>query len=149
MGKARADSRYSAIGLINLDEKQTGAPSAGNPHAGCEVAGAGIRLTVQILRHFQRKREATDRLNLRGNGASPRPYRWRRVVKRDSARRCPGLRGWLPRAHHVLGDAGLADVDAQLKQFTVDAWCTPGGILSAHPADQVSNFTADARTSGC
>src|SRR6516165_102658 len=82
------------------------------------------------------------------NGASPRPYRWRRVVKRDSARRCPGLRGWLPRAHHVLGDAGLADVDAQLKQFTVDAWCTPGGILSAHPADQVSNFTADARTSG-
>ena len=74
MGKVRADSRYSAIGLINLDEKQTGAPSAGNPHAGCEVAGAGTRLTVRILRHFQRKREATDRLNLRGNGASPRPY---------------------------------------------------------------------------
>ena len=76
MGKVRADSRYSAIGLINLDEKQTGAPSAGNPHAGCEVAGAGNRLTVRILRHFQRKREATARLNLRGNGASPRPYRW-------------------------------------------------------------------------
>src|SRR5689334_25307286 len=74
MGKVRAESRYSAIGLINLDEKQTGAPSAGNPHAGCEVAGAGTRLTVRILRHFQRKREATDRLNLRGNGASPRPY---------------------------------------------------------------------------
>ena len=66
MGKVRAESRYSAIGLINLDEKQTGAPSAGNPHAGCEVAGAGTRLTVRILRHFQRKREATDRLNLRG-----------------------------------------------------------------------------------
>src|SRR6516165_948042 len=75
MGKVRAESRYSAIGLINLDEKQTGAPSAGNPHAGCEVAGAGNRLTVRILRHFQRKREATDRLNLRGNGASLRPYR--------------------------------------------------------------------------
>src|ERR1700748_1912086 len=74
MGKVRAESRYSAIALINLDEKQTGAPSAGNPHAGCEVAGAGTRLTVRILRHFQRKREATDRLNLRGNGASPRPY---------------------------------------------------------------------------
>src|SRR3954452_7406599 len=65
MGKVRAESRYSAIGLINLDEKQTGAPSAGNPHAGCEVAGAGNRLTVRILRHFQRKQETKDRVDLR------------------------------------------------------------------------------------
>src|SRR3954447_2950442 len=93
MGKVRAESRYSAIGLINLDEKQTGAPSAGNPHAGCEVAGAGTRLTGRILRHFQRKREATVRLNLRGNGASPRPHR-RRQSPRDG---CLEKRatGWL------------------------------------------------------
>src|SRR3954452_11378838 len=84
MGKVRAESRYSAIGLINLDEKQTGAPSAGNPHAGCEVAGGGTRLTGWILRHFQRKREATDKLNLRGNGASPRPYRPKPCSPRDS-----------------------------------------------------------------
>jgi hypothetical protein len=93
MGKVRAESRYSAIGLINLDEKQTGAPSAGNPHAGCEVAGAGTRLTVRILRHFQRKREATDRLNLRGNGASPRPYQWilssAKMASRSSRCLCP------------------------------------------------------------
>jgi hypothetical protein len=49
--------------------------SAGNPRATCDVAGAGIRLTVRLVRHAQRKRGATDRLDLRRNGASPRPYR--------------------------------------------------------------------------
>jgi hypothetical protein len=37
----RCESRPSTIGPITLDTKQTGAPSAGNPHAGCDVAGAG------------------------------------------------------------------------------------------------------------
>ena len=55
--KASSESRASRIGLIKLDKKQTGAPSAGNPHAGCEVAGAGNGLTVRLVRHFQRKRE--------------------------------------------------------------------------------------------
>src|ERR1700680_4201185 len=39
--------------------------TAGNPHATFEVAGAGNQLTVWILRHSQRKRGATARLNLR------------------------------------------------------------------------------------
>src|SRR5215469_5161418 len=60
----------------------------------------------------------------------------------------PGLRGWLAAAHHVLGDAGLADVDAEFKQFAVNARCTPSGILSAHLADRVSNLTTDAGASG-
>ena len=51
-------------------------------------------------------------------------------------------------AHHLLGDAGLADVDAQLKEFAVNARCTPSGILSAHPADQISNLTTDDGASG-
>jgi len=45
--------------------KQTGERSAGNPHATFEVAGAGNRLTVWLVRHSQRKRGATARLNLR------------------------------------------------------------------------------------
>ena len=52
-----------------------GARSAGNPHATCDVAGAGIPFTVRLVRHSQRKRGATDRPNLRSSGASPRPYR--------------------------------------------------------------------------
>src|SRR5215471_2335282 len=60
----------------------------------------------------------------------------------------PGLRGWLAAAHHVLGDAGLADGDAEFEQFAVNARCTPSRILSAHPADQISNLTADDGASG-
>src|SRR6516225_7539458 len=67
--------RSSLIGPITLDVKCAGARSAGNPHATCDVAGAGNRLTVRLVRHSQRKRGATDRPDLRSNGASPRPYR--------------------------------------------------------------------------
>src|SRR5678815_6056017 len=48
-----------------LDEKQAGKPSAGNPPAGFDEAGAGNGFTVRLVRHSQRKRGATDRLNLR------------------------------------------------------------------------------------
>ena len=61
----RCESRSGTIGHITLDTKQTGAPSAGNPHAGCDVAGAGNGFTVWLLRHSQRKRGATARLDLR------------------------------------------------------------------------------------
>src|SRR5271168_3634762 len=61
----RRESRPSTIGHITLGTKQTGAPSAGNPHAGCDVAGAGDGFTVWLLRHSQRKRGAMARLDLR------------------------------------------------------------------------------------
>src|ERR1017187_4238178 len=61
----RCESRPSTIGHITLDTKQTGAPSAGNPHAGCDVAGAGNGFTVWLLRHSQRKRGETARPDLR------------------------------------------------------------------------------------
>src|SRR4029453_49807 len=62
---ARCESRPGTIGPITLDTKQTGAPSAGNPHARCDVAGAGDGFTVWLLRHSQRKRGATARPDLR------------------------------------------------------------------------------------
>jgi len=61
----KRESRPSTIGHITLGTKQTGAPSAGNPHAGCDVAGAGNGFTVRLLRHSQRKRGETARLDLR------------------------------------------------------------------------------------
>ena len=71
---AGACSRPGLIGPITLDTKCAGARSAGNPPATCDVAGAGNRLTVWLVRHSQRKRGAMDRLHLRSDGASPRPY---------------------------------------------------------------------------
>src|ERR1017187_6383617 len=75
----RRESRPSTIGHITLGTKQTGAPSAGNLHAGCDVAGAGNGFTVWLLRHSQRKRGATARLNLRNTApvldpTASRPY---------------------------------------------------------------------------
>src|SRR5467141_3244421 len=60
-----AESPASRVGHITLGRKRAGKPIAGNRHDGFEVAGAGTQLTVWLLRHSQRKRGATDRLNLR------------------------------------------------------------------------------------
>ena len=49
--------------------------------------------------------------------------------------------------HHVFAYAGLPDVDAEFEQLAVDAGCTPTGILSAHSADQISDFTGHSRSS--
>ena len=65
----RCESRSSTIGHITLGTKQTGAPSAGNPHAGCDAAGAGNGFTVWLLRHSQRKRGETARLDLRNTAS--------------------------------------------------------------------------------
>jgi hypothetical protein len=56
---------------ISFGMKQAGKPSAGKSHAGFEEAGAGNRPMVRLVRHSQRKRGATDRLNLRGNWRQP------------------------------------------------------------------------------
>jgi hypothetical protein len=59
----------------------------------------------------------------------------------------PGLRRRLAAVHHVLADAALADIDAEFEQFTVNAGCTPSGILPAHLANQISDLTGDGRWS--
>jgi hypothetical protein len=63
------------IGLITLDAKWAGARSAGNPHAACEVAGAGDGPTAWLVRHSQRKRGVTDRPGLRGAAPALDPTR--------------------------------------------------------------------------
>src|ERR1700722_303748 len=72
---ARCESRPGTIGPITLGTKQTGAPSAGNLHAGCDAEGTGNGFTVRILRHSQRKRGATSYARPSEHRASPRPDR--------------------------------------------------------------------------
>src|SRR6516162_8634540 len=68
----------------------------------------------------------------------------REVIPEESA---PGLRWRLAAAHHVFAHTGLTDVDAEFQQFTVDAGCTPPGILPAHRADRVSDLARNERPS--
>src|SRR3954449_5536551 len=78
----RHESGPSPIRHITPDTKQTGAPSAGNLHAGCDAAGAGNGFTVRLMRHSQRKRGATDRLDLRNTAPvlDPTPLRSPSIV---------------------------------------------------------------------
>src|ERR1700739_3722471 len=49
-------------------------------------------------------------------------------------------RGRPPPPRHVLGDAGLADLDAELEQLAMDSWRSPQRVGDAHLADQPANF---------
>ena len=53
----------------------------------------------------------------------------------------PSLRRRFMAVQHVLADAALSNVDAKFEQFAMDARCTPAGILPAHLADKISDFT--------
>src|SRR6516165_2725917 len=59
----------------------------------------------------------------------------------------PGLRWRLATAHHVFAHAALPNVDSELEQLTVDAWCTPSGVFATHPADQIADFTGNRGSS--
>jgi len=64
------------IGRISPDVKQMGARSAGNPHAACDVEGAGNVARSGYWDTRRRKGEPTGETNFGLNRrASPRPYR--------------------------------------------------------------------------
>ena len=63
------------IGPISPDVKQMGARSAGNPHAACDVEGAGNVARSGYWDTRRRKGEPTGETNFGLNRrASPRPY---------------------------------------------------------------------------
>jgi hypothetical protein len=49
---------------------------------------------------------------------------------------------------HVFGDAGLADLDPELKQLAMDSRRPPQRIGNAHLADQPSYFDRNRRSAG-
>ena len=81
-----AESQSSMIGHTNFETKQAGKPSAGNPHAGFEVAGAENGLTIWLVRHSQRKRGAMDTRTSGAIGVSPRPDSEESLVMREEPR---------------------------------------------------------------
>src|SRR6516225_12207919 len=75
-----------------------------------------------------------------------RDCRYDEKVHRDNAirmvakKRLPSLRGRAPPPRHILGDAGLADLDAELEKLPVDSRRSPQRVVDAHLADQPANF---------
>src|SRR4051794_31951820 len=54
--------------------------------------------------------------------------------------RSPALRRWARVSGHVLGNRSLADSDAKLEEFSMDARSAPETICQAHLADQLPNL---------
>src|SRR5262249_252968 len=48
--------------------------------------------------------------------------------------------------HHVLRDAGLTDVEAELEQLAMNARCSPQGVFRAHSPDQRAQVRIDLRS---
>ena len=73
----------------------------------------------------------------RGHGKEVHGYQILDVIVQECA---PALRRRLAISHHVLGHAGLTDLDAQFEQFPMDMGCTPQRVFAAHFADQIADF---------
>src|SRR5450759_4683015 len=58
----------------------------------------------------------------------------------------PCLRRWIPTADHVFAHAGLADVNAELEEFPVDARSAPNRVLAAHLPNQLTDFLRHRRS---
>ena len=78
---AVADSGANMISLINLEMKCAGTRSAGNPHAACEVAGAGNGITNIPSRARRGQPRIQTRDDLSGYRASSRPYQWGAILQ--------------------------------------------------------------------
>jgi hypothetical protein len=66
----------------------------------------------------------------------------RRMVTQEGA---PSLGGRVTSLDHVLGDARLSDLEAELEQLAMDARGTPQRIVNAHPSDQRAQVRVDLR----
>jgi hypothetical protein len=58
----------------------------------------------------------------------------------------PLLGRWSSVPAHVLRDCGLADVDAELQEFSVDSWCAPERVGFCHRANQQADVRRDDRS---
>src|ERR1700751_1445472 len=61
-------------------------------------------------------------------------------IRMVAKKRLPSLRGRAPPPRHILGDAGLADIDAELEKLSMDSRHSPQRVGDAHLADQPANF---------
>ncbi len=58
----------------------------------------------------------------------------------------PGLRRGPSGTHHVLGDCGFADVDAELQEFAMNAGSIPAWVGQTHFSYEISNLTGLTRS---
>src|ERR1039457_6513169 len=75
----------------------------------------------------------------------------KKVDRRDAVgmvaqKRAPALRWWPRVAAHMPRDCRLSDLEAELEQFTMNAWCTPERVRAAHLANERAQLSRDLRS---
>src|SRR5262249_58689632 len=70
-----------------------------------------------------------------GDGRNDKQVHRRNAIRMVAQERLPALGRWSSPARHILGDARLPNVDAELEQLAVDAWRTPQRIGDTHLPD--------------
>src|SRR5262245_26120446 len=70
-----------------------------------------------------------------GDGRNDKQVHRRNAIRMVAQERLPAQGRWSSPARHILGDASLPNVDAELEQLAVDAWRTPQRIGDTHLPD--------------
>src|SRR5438874_4320435 len=61
-------------------------------------------------------------------------------------KRPPALRRCPKAAAHIPSDCRLGDLEAQLEQLTMNAWCAPESVCAAHLANERAQLHQDLRS---
>jgi hypothetical protein len=123
----------------------------------CTVPGKGLddlarnTLRGRICRHPERYPQST--LVTQNHKAIEQPERNRRqheeVDCRDAidmiGRKGPPALRWRPAPVHIACDRRLRDCETEIEQFTVNVWCAPEVICTAHRADEIAQLGRDSR----
>ena len=66
-------------------------------------------------------------------------------------KRPPALRRGPPTAAHIPSDRRLGDLEAEFEQLTMNAWCAPQRVRTAHFANEPAQLSRDLRSAkrGC
>src|ERR1019366_6913383 len=107
----------------------------------------------RVFRHAKRQPNSSSMRYDDKTIENPERDRWKdkKVDRRDAVgmvaqKRAPALRWWPRVAAHMPSDCRLSDLEAELEQFTMNAWCAPERVRPAHLANERAQFSQDLRS---
>src|SRR5664280_2353708 len=110
-------------------------------------------LRSRVSRHAKRQPNSSSMPYDDKTIEDPERDRWKdkKVDRRDAVgmvaqKRAPALRWWLRVAGHMPSDCRLSDLEAELEQFTMNAWGAPKRVRTAHLANERAQFSQDLRS---
>ncbi len=104
---------HSAVGFVVTPERHPQSTPVAQNHQ-----------TIEQLERYRRQHEEID---------------CRDAIDMIGQKGPPALR-WRPTPVHIACDRRLRDRETELEQFTMNVWCTPEVICTAHRADEIAQL---------